>query len=84
MGKIVYFINTLSFSPWAHLVAWLHLGTLKKLHGKVNIIITLHLNLELCVPYTLGFVINFSNWKNNRVHFKIQNLIIVADQELEN
>jgi hypothetical protein len=34
MGKTIYFLDTLSFSPWAILATWLHLGALKKLHEK--------------------------------------------------
>jgi hypothetical protein len=34
MGKTNFFLNTLSFSPWAVLATWLHVGALQKVQEK--------------------------------------------------
>jgi hypothetical protein len=34
MGKIIFFLRTMPFSPWRVLVTWLHVGTPQKIHDK--------------------------------------------------
>jgi hypothetical protein len=34
MGKIIFFLSTLSFSPWAMSNTWLHIGALQKIQEK--------------------------------------------------
>jgi hypothetical protein len=34
MGKTKFFLSTMSFSPWAILATWLHVGAPQKIQGK--------------------------------------------------